>query len=80
MDVAESIKEARRLLAEGNEKEAGRVLTDAAYATHDSELEEQIHQLALEGREAAGLFGKGRWDEIVRISELRGAEKTRGDT
>jgi hypothetical protein len=75
MDVSQTIEEARRLLAEGDEKQAGRLLTDAAYATHDAELERQIHELALEGREQAGLLGKGRWDEIVRITELRGAEK-----
>ncbi len=74
MDVAESISEARRELAAGHGKEAARLLTDAAYQTHDPEFEKQIRELALQGMETAGRFGKGRWEEIVRIAELRGAK------
>ena len=58
MDVAESIEQARRELAAGHEKQAARLLTDAVYGTHDPELERRIRQLALEGREHAGRFGK----------------------
>jgi outer membrane protein TolC len=73
MDVAQTIEEARRELAAGHGKQAARLLTDAAYETHDAQLEQEIRKLALEGRANAGLFGKGRWDEIVRIAELRSA-------
>ena len=50
------------------------MLTDAAYATHDPDLERSIRELAMEGREHAGRFGKGRWEEIIRIAELRAAK------
>ena len=74
MDVLQTIDEARRELAAGHEKEAARMLTDAVYATHDPELERQIREFALQGREHAGRFGKGRWEEIIRIAELRAAK------
>lgn len=73
MDVTATIEEARRELAAGHDKQAARLLTDAAYATHDPEVERQIRELAVQGRDQAGRFGKGRWDEIIRIAELRGA-------
>jgi hypothetical protein len=71
MDVSGTIDEARRKLAEGHDEEAARLLTDAAYRTHDPDLERRIRELAVEGREKAGRFGKGRWDEIIRIAEVR---------
>ena len=71
MTVAETIEAARRELAAGHGKQAARLLTDAAYETHDAELERQIRDLALEGREQAGRLSRGRWDEIIRIAELR---------
>jgi hypothetical protein len=67
------IEEARRELAAGHDKQAARILTDAAYNTHEAEYEAKIRELALEGRSKAGLFGKGRWDEIVRLADLRSA-------
>lgn len=73
MDVSATIEEARRELAAGHDKQAARLLTDAAYATHDPEVERQIRELAVQGRDQAGRFGKGRWDEIIRVAELRGA-------
>jgi hypothetical protein len=73
MDVTATIEEARRELAAGHDKQAARLLTDAAYATHDPDLERRIRELALQGRESAGRFGKSRWDEIIRIAEVRGA-------
>ena len=73
MDVAVSIAEARRELAAGHDKEAARLLSDAVYRTHDPESERQIRELAAQGRERAGRFGKGRWDEIIRVAELGGA-------
>jgi hypothetical protein len=72
MDVATTIEKARQELAAGHGKEAARLLTDAAYETHDPELERRIRELALQGRESAGRFGKSRWEEIVRIADLRG--------
>ena len=74
MDVAQTIEEARRELEAGHDKQAARLLTDAAYETHDPELERKIRELALQGREKAGRFGKGRWDEVIRIAELRAAK------
>jgi hypothetical protein len=70
-DVADAIEAARQELAAGREKQAARLLTDAAYGTHDPGLEQRIRELALQGRERAGRFGKGRWDEILRIADLR---------
>ena len=72
MDVTATIHEAREQLAAGKEKQAARLLTDAAYATHDPDLERQIRELALRGRDTAGRFGKSRWDEIIRVADLRG--------
>ena len=74
MTVTQTIEEARRELAAGRDKQAARLLTDAVYQTHDPELERKITEIALEGREKAGYFGKSRWDEIIRIAELRGAK------
>ncbi len=73
MGARELIDEARRELDAGHGKNAARLLTEAAYGTHDAALEAEIRSLALRGRENAGMFGKGRWDEIVRIADLRRA-------
>ncbi len=78
MDVSATIDEARRELAAGKAKDAARLLTDAAYATHDPGLEDEIRKLAEEGRQTAGLFGKGRWDEIIRIAETRRSKAATG--
>ena len=75
MTVVETIEEARRRLEAGDSKQAARLLTDAAYNTHDSDLEAEIRELAVQGRSDAGRFGKSRWDEIIRITELRGARE-----
>jgi hypothetical protein len=64
------VTEARDRLASGDDKEAARLLTDAAYGTHDPEIEEQVRALAAEGLERAGRFSKGRWKEIIRIADL----------
>jgi hypothetical protein len=73
MDVVQTIETAKKEMAAGHGKQAARLLTDAAFETHDADLERQIRDLAVEGRSNAGMFGKGRWDEIIRIAELRGA-------
>jgi hypothetical protein len=70
-DVQALIQEARDRLAAGDNKEAARLLTDAAYHTHDPAIEQQVRDLAAEGLKRAGRFGKGRWTEIIRIADLR---------
>ncbi len=62
--------QARDDLAAGKDKEAARLLTDAAYHTHDPEIERQVRELAGQGLERAGRFSKGRWEEIIRIADL----------
>jgi hypothetical protein len=65
------VTKARDHLAAGDDKEAARLLTDAAYHTHDPEIEQQVRELAAQGLKRAGRFGKGRWEEIIRIADLR---------
>lgn len=65
------VAKARDCLTAGDEKHAARLLTDAAYSTHDPEIERQVRELAEQGLERAGRFGKGRWAEIIRIADLR---------
>ena len=72
-DVRALVAQARDELADGNDKQAARLLTDAAYHTHDPELERQVRELAAQGLERAGRFGKGRWEEIIRIADLHAA-------
>jgi hypothetical protein len=69
-NVQALVTTAREHLAAGKDKEAARVLTDAAYHTHDPEVERQVRELAAQGLERAGRFGKGRWEEIIRIADL----------
>ncbi|MFN8188366.1 MAG: hypothetical protein U0R69_14950 [Gaiellales bacterium] len=73
MDVSATIEEAKQELASGSDKKAAQLLTDAAYRTHDPALEGEIRTLAEQGLAKAGFLGKGRWQEIIRIAELRGA-------
>jgi hypothetical protein len=69
-DVPALVRQARAELAAGNDKQAARILTDAAYHTHDPEIEQQVRELAAQGLDRAGRFGKGRWEEIIRIADL----------
>jgi hypothetical protein len=69
-NVQALVTKARDHLAAGDDKEAARLLTDAAYHTHDPEIEERVRELAAEGLQRAGRFGKGRWEEIIRIADL----------
>jgi hypothetical protein len=73
-DVQALVAQARNELAAGKDKQAARLLTDAAYHTHDPEIEREVRELAAQGLERAGRFGKGRWEEIVRIADLHAAE------
>ncbi|MCC6223052.1 MAG: hypothetical protein IT201_06125 [Thermoleophilia bacterium] len=77
MGARDLLDEARRELDAGNGKNAARLLTEAAYATRDAALEAEIRSLAQRGRDGAGRFGKGRWDEIVRIADLRTASSAK---
>jgi phage shock protein A len=70
-DVQALLQKARESLAAGNDKDAARLLTDAAYHTHEPEIEQQVRELAGQGLERAGRFSKGRWEEIIRIADLR---------
>jgi hypothetical protein len=69
-DAQALVAQARDHLAAGDDKEASRLLTDAAYHTHDPEIERQVRELAAQGLERAGRFSKGRWEEIIRIADL----------
>jgi hypothetical protein len=64
------VSEARDRLAAGRDKQAARLLTDAAYYTRDPEIERQVRELAALGRERARRFGKVRWTEIIWIVDL----------
>jgi hypothetical protein len=72
-DVEALVTQARDGLAAGKDKEAARLLTDAAYHTHDPATEQEVRELAAQGLERAGRFGKGRWQEIIRIADLHRA-------
>jgi hypothetical protein len=69
-NVQALVTKARDELAAGDDKEAARLLTDAAIHTHDPEIERQVRELAAQGLEHAGRFGKARWKEIIRIADL----------
>ena len=72
------VQDARQHLEAGDNKGAARLLTDAAYHTHDPEIERQVRELAAQGLEHAGLFGKGRWEEIIRIADLHASAAIKG--
>jgi hypothetical protein len=76
-DVRALVAQAREEFVGGNDKQAARLLTDAAYHTHDPEVEREVRELAAQGLERAGRFGKGRWEEIIRIADLHAAKATR---
>jgi hypothetical protein len=66
LDAQAVVAKARDELAAGDDKKAAQLLTDAVY-TRDPEIERQVRELAAQGLESAGRFGKGRWKEIIRI-------------
>jgi hypothetical protein len=69
--VEQVMGEARQELARGKTTAAARLLTDAVYRTRDPEAIAEIMKLAEQGRARAGFFGKGRWNEIIRVAESR---------
>ena len=68
-DLAQTVEEARRLLASGHEAKAIEILRDAIHATDDPELLPQVHELAVEAHEHAGGFHKLEWHKLVVESE-----------
>ena len=74
--VEQVLGEARSELARGKGTAAARLLTDAAYRTRDPQEAQEIIKLAEQGLGEAGLFGKGRWKEIIRVA----TERTNGGT
>jgi hypothetical protein len=71
--TTDDLQRARTMLAQGENKKASRLLTDAAIACRDAELARQIKALAEEGITGAGLLGKSQWKEVIRLAKLRGA-------
>ena len=69
--VTEMVEEARRLLGQGKDKRAADLLTMAAVECHDPAKAGIIRALAVQGRERSGRFGRRRWDEAIRISDIR---------
>jgi hypothetical protein len=69
--AAENIESARAQLAAGNVKRAAALLGDAVYATSDAALLKQIRELADQGLDRAGRFGKGSWRHIAEEAEVR---------
>jgi hypothetical protein len=69
--VSETIEAARQALEAGRDKRAADLLTVAASECHDPNNAALIRSLALRGRQQAGRFSRNRWDEPIRISELR---------
>jgi hypothetical protein len=77
-DAQTVVAKARDELAAGHDRKAAELLTDAAYQTRDPEIERQVRDLAAQGLERAGRFGKGRWKEIVRIVDSLQTVKDHG--
>jgi hypothetical protein len=69
--VEQVVEEARGELSRGKDTAAARLLTDAAYRTRDPQEAQEIIKLAEQGLSQAGMFGKGRWKEIIRVANLR---------
>ncbi len=77
-DVHAVVARARAELAAGKDRSAADLLTDAAYRTRDPEIERQVRELATQGLERSGRFGKGRWKEIIRIVDSLKAFRSSG--
>jgi hypothetical protein len=69
--VEQVMQEARQELSRGKKTNAARLLTDAVYRTRDPETINEIKRLAEEGKSQSGMFGKGRWNEILRVADTR---------
>jgi hypothetical protein len=71
VDVVGMIEAARSSLGEGGSKDAAQLLTEAIYDTNDPRHIAEIRELAEEGRRSAGLLGKGPWNEVLRLADVR---------
>ena len=69
MNVEENIQKARKMLADGKDRRAANLLTLTAAENRDPGRAAEIHGLGIEGRERAGRFSRGQWDEVIRLSE-----------
>jgi hypothetical protein len=58
-------------LQQGHPKDAACILTEAVYEAEDPAEIGEIHRIADEGLSDAGFFGQGRWQEILRLADLR---------
>jgi len=69
-DVQALVTQARDGLAAGNNKEAARLLTDAAYHTHDPEIERQVRELGVNYLLTYLFLGTMSLAEALRSLEL----------
>ena len=65
------IAAARSTLREGRVKDAAQLLTEAIYDTKDPAHIAEIRELAEEGRKTTGLLGRGPWNEVLRLADVR---------
>ena len=79
-DAHAIVAKARQDLAAGDDKSAARLLTDAAYQTRDPEIERQVRELAAQGLDQSGRFGKGRWKEVIRIVDSLQSYRNQGQS
>lgn len=66
---ADSMEEATRLVAAGEERKALQILHDAVDATHDPELLREIHELATMAHESSQGFHKIEWHRLMIETE-----------
>jgi hypothetical protein len=71
--VEDTIEAARQALDAGRDRRAADLLTSAAVECRDPTRAAMIRALALQGKGRSGRFGRRRWDEAIRLSELRSA-------
>lgn len=65
------IAAARSTLREGRSKDAAQLLTEAIYDTNDLARIAEIRELAEEGRKSTSLLGRGPWNEVIRLADVR---------
>ena len=73
------IAAARSTLNEGRSKDAAQLLTEAIYDTNDPTHIAEIRELAEEGRRSTSLLGRGPWNEVIRLADVREPEEFTGD-
>lgn len=65
------IAAARSTLGEGRSKDAAQLLTEAIYDTNNTTHIAAIRELAEEGRRSTSVLGRGPWNEIIRLADVR---------